>query len=478
MWKKISKSMRNLLCLQPNRLLHRNEVLNETLHGASLDVQWVSSHVCLEESKPCMCNHSINNLESVEINGIAIEHSVGANGSFAHAVINMIGMLIGLGQLSTPYALERGGWVSAFLLIGLGIICAYTSHLLGKCLDKNPKSSSFTDIGQHAFGTKGRVLAATFIYLEIFMALVSYTISLHDNLITVLSGMQIKVPWAKLSSSQLLTMMAVLIALPSVWLRNLSSISFISSAGILMSLLIFISVPCTSIFGGVKPNHKIPVLQLHNIPAISGLYIFSYAGHIVFPNLYKEMKDPSRFTKVSIVSFTIVTALYTVLAFLGAKLFGPEVNSQITLSMPPHLLGTKIALWATVLTPMTKYALEIAPFAIQLEHNLPVSMSSKLKMIIRGCVGSFLLLLILALALSVPYFEYVLSLTGSLVSIAICVIFPCAFHTKICWGQISKPLIILNLTLIAFGSLLGVFGTVSSSKALVQSLRRRAHHSA
>lgn len=87
--------MRNLLCLQPNRLLHRNEVLNETLHGASLDVQWVSSHVCLEESKPCMCNHSIKNLESVEINGIAIEHSVGANGSFAHAVINMIGMLIG-----------------------------------------------------------------------------------------------------------------------------------------------------------------------------------------------------------------------------------------------------------------------------------------------------------------------------------------------------------------------------------------------
>uniref|UniRef100_A0A7N2LYG5 Amino acid transporter transmembrane domain-containing protein n=2 Tax=Quercus lobata TaxID=97700 RepID=A0A7N2LYG5_QUELO len=318
-------------------------------------------------------------------------------------------------------------------------------------------------------------------YLEIFMALVSYTISLLENLITVLSGMQIKVPWAKLSSSQLLTIMAVfLIALPRVWKRNVSSISFLSSAGILISLLIFISVPCTSIFGGVKlkPSHKMPVLQLHNIPAIYGLYIFSYIGHIGFLELYKEMKDPSKFTKVSIVSFTIVTALYTVLAFFGAKLFGPEVSPQITHSMPPHLLVTKIALWATVLTSMTKYALETTSFAIQLEHNLLASMSSKLKMIIRGCVGSFLLLLILALALSVPYFEDVLSLTGSLVSIAICIIFPCAFHTKICWGQIPKPLIILNLTLIAFGSLLGVFGAVSSSKLLVQSLRSRAHHSA
>ena len=206
----------------------------------------------------------------------------------------------GLGQLSTPYALENGGWASVFLLIGLGIICAYTSHLLGKCLDKNPKSRSYSDIGQHAFGTKGKVLATTFIYMEIFMALVSYTISLHDNLFTVLSGLQIKVPWAKLSTSQLLTIMAVLVALPSLWLRNLSSISFLSTGGIVMSLLIFVSVACTAIFGGVKSYHRIPALHIHKIPTISGLYIFSFAGHIVFPDLYTAMKDPSKFTKVAI----------------------------------------------------------------------------------------------------------------------------------------------------------------------------------
>jgi hypothetical protein len=172
------------------------------------------------------------------------------------------------------------------------------------------------------------------------------------------------------------------------------------------------------------------------------------------------------------VSFTLVTALYTALAFMGATFFGAEVNPQITLSMPKHLIVTKIALWATVLTPMTKYALEFAPFAIQLEHKLPDSMSSRAKMITRGSVGSCLLLLILVLALSVPYFEYVLSLTGSLVSVGICITFPCVFYIKICWGQISKPAMVLNLSLIAFGSLLGVFGTISSSKLLVQSLRR------
>ena len=130
------------------------------------------------------------------------------------------------------------------------------------------------------------------------MALVSYTISLHDNLSTVFIGMQFKVPNLNLSTSQLLTVMAVLVALPSLWLRDLSSISFLSSGGIFMSLLIFVTVACTAISGAVKADQYIPVLKLDKIPAISGLYIFSYAGHIVFPDLYKAMRDPSKFTKV------------------------------------------------------------------------------------------------------------------------------------------------------------------------------------
>ncbi|KAK9288070.1 hypothetical protein L1049_016516 [Liquidambar formosana] len=471
MWGIKSKSTGKLPCTDSDCLSHRNQVASERVDSASLAVEWVGCNLCVDESNVCKCDQGNCDLKSVD-NCIDVGGNVQADGTFAHAVINMVGMLIGLGQLSAPYALENGGWASAFLLVGLGVICAYSSHLLGKCLDKNPKSRNFTDIGHQAFGTKGRVIAATFIYLEIFMALVSYTISLHDNLITVFSGTHLKFPWIHLSTSQILTVLAVLVALPSLWLRDLSLISFLSSGGILMSLVIFTTVACTAIFGSIKANHNIPVLRLRNIPAISGLYIFSFAGHIVFPNLYKEMKDPSKFTKVSIVSFALVTALYTALAFMGAKLFGSQVGSQITLSMPRDQLLTKIALWATVLTPMTKYALEFAPFAMHLEHKLPPSMSSRTKLMIRGTIGSFLLLVILALALSVPYFQYVLSLTGSLVSVAICIIFPCAFYIKICRAQISTPLLVLNVTLIAFGSLLGVFGTISSSKLLLKNVLR------
>nr|GMD07945.1 vacuolar amino acid transporter 1 [Ipomoea batatas] len=396
-------------------------------------------------SRDCFDDQTaVKDLESLESSEECVEQAEKNNSSFMHAVINMLGMLIGLGQLSTPYALEKGG----------------------------TQSQDYKDIGQQAFGTKGRILAASFIYLEIFMALVSYTISLHDNLATVFLGTHLKLTGIQLSTSQLLTVMAVLVALPSLWFRDLSSISFLSSAGILMSLLIFVTVACTAVFRVVNPNHHIPPLHLPNIPSVSGLYAFSYAGHIVFPNIYTAMKDPSKFTKVSTVSFSIVTILYTALAFMGAKMFGSGVSSQITLSMPRHVVFTKVALWATVLTPMTKYALEFAPFAIELDHSLPPSMKNHVKTIIRGGTGSILILIILVLALCVPYFEHVLSLTGSLVSIGISIVLPCGFYTKIFWPKISRPLLIFNVVLIVFGTVLAVSGTVSSFKLLLISFQR------
>ncbi|KAI3791206.1 hypothetical protein L2E82_04884 [Cichorium intybus] len=453
-------------------------VITKSIHGANNAVNWVDScEACLEDGKK-PCNDSNHDNDEVqfevknEINDWEV-HASNANSSFLHSVVNMVGMLIGLGQLSTSYAVENGGWVSLFLLVALGIASAYTSHLLGKCLENNRKARNYTDIGHHAFGSLGRTIVASFIYLEIFMALVSYTISLHDNLKMVFLGTNVQFSWAHhLSTSQVLTVLAVLVALPSLWLRDLASISFLSTSGIIMSLMIFVTVACTAMFGGVTANHKIPVLRLQNIPHISGLYIFSYGGHIVFPDIHRAMKDPSKFTKVSIVSFTCVTLLYASLGFMGAKLFGPEVNSQITLSMPRGIVFTKIALWATVLTPMTKYALEFAPIAIELEHRFLYTMKSRTKMMIRGTIGSILLLLILVIALSVPYFQYVLGLTGSLVSVAIILIFPSVFYIKIFWNQISKPVLALNVFLITIGSFLAISGTISSMKLLVENFVR------
>uniref|UniRef100_A0A803LTD5 Amino acid transporter transmembrane domain-containing protein n=1 Tax=Chenopodium quinoa TaxID=63459 RepID=A0A803LTD5_CHEQI len=401
----------------------------------TFSIEYESCGLCFEENnKLSECEHIERKSETENKECIDIKQPAKPSSSFTHSVINMTGMVIGLGQLSTSYGLENGGWVSAFLLVGLGMICAYSACLLGKCLDKNPELRSYTDIGQQAFGTKGKIIATILIYTDVFMGLVSYTISLHDNLNMVIKGIPIKVPLIK--KSKLLTTTAILVTLPSLWLRDFTSIAFLSAGGIIMSMLIFLTV----------------------------------TGHTVFPNIYTSMKDPSKYPKVTVLSFTTITALYTALAFMGAKMFGPNINSQITLSMPQDSIATKIALWATVLTPMTKYALKFAPLAIQLEHNLPSFTSSRTRKIIRGSIGSILLIAILALALSVPYFQYVLNLTGSLISVSISIIIPCIFYSKIHLAEISKPHLLFNGIIIMIGFVISLTGTMSSSKSLIKKI--------
>lgn len=86
-----------------------------------------------------------------------------------------------------------------------------------------------------------------------------------------------------------------------------------------MSLLIFVTVPCTALFGGFKTNHEIPAMKIQNIPAISGLYIFSYAGHIVSLIYMQQLKDPSMFTKVKFFYLFKLKAF----TYIGSSLISP-----------------------------------------------------------------------------------------------------------------------------------------------------------
>lgn len=65
-----------------------NQVTSETVQGANLAVQHLSCDICVEECSACERDHTTEKLDIADNNSHA-------GSSFAHAVINMAGMLIG-----------------------------------------------------------------------------------------------------------------------------------------------------------------------------------------------------------------------------------------------------------------------------------------------------------------------------------------------------------------------------------------------
>eukprot|EP00253_Pinus_taeda_P030722 PITA_30722 len=397
--------------------------------------------------------------------------------SFLHTTINLLGIMLGLGLLSTPYALEEGGWMSLGVLLTLSLICCYTAFALARCLDCDPKVLNYQDIGNQAFGVKGRIIVSTFLYVEIIFIAIGYTISLGDNIAAIFVDTQLNLStWLHLTTPRLLTIIAVVIVLPTLWVRDLSSISFLSWGGVTTSLLLMFTLTWAGLFGGVGFSRNIPLINTHRIPVSTGLYAFCYAGHVVFPTIYRSMKEPSQFGRVIILSFVIVTAIYSGFACLGGTMFGSSVSAQITLNMPRHLLVTKFALWATVITPMSKYALQLSPVARELENLVASAWKPKPRgrMVTRIFIVSFLLFSILAMALALPYFGYVLALTGSFLSITMSIIFPCIFYIKITRKTMTLPMVLMNIAFIVVGLVLSICGTIASAKNLIDSIHSHA----
>ncbi|KAG6502129.1 hypothetical protein ZIOFF_042018 [Zingiber officinale] len=106
----------------------------------------------------------------------------------------------------------------------------------------------------------------------------------------VFAGVHAHAPWLHLSTAQLLTATAVLVALPTLWLRDMSSISFLSLGGILMSLLMFATVAWVAAFGGVEGSHEIPALRVEMFPEKKD-FLLTCIG--LYPFLHKLFKNSS-----------------------------------------------------------------------------------------------------------------------------------------------------------------------------------------
>ncbi|XP_059075844.1 amino acid transporter AVT1C [Cryptomeria japonica] len=388
--------------------------------------------------------------------------------AFGHALLNGMNVLCGVGILSTPYAIKEGGWLGLGILFAFALLSCYTGVLLRDCLESAPGLETYPDIGQAAFGTTGRIVVSIILYAELYASCVEYIILESDNLSSLFPNAHLDFAGFHLTSHQLFALITALSVLPTVWLRDLSILSYISAGGVIASFLVVICLFWVGTVDHVGIHHKGTLLNLTNFPIAIGLYGFCYSGHAVYPNIYTSMKNRSQFTLVLITSFVTCTTMYAAVAVMGYMMFGDATESQFTLNMPTNFVASKIAVWTTVVNPFTKYALTITPVALSLEELLPsTSMGLHWFSVI---IRTALVVSTLVVALVVPFFGFVMALIGSLLTMLVALILPCVCFLSIVGHKVTWMQVILCTTIIIMGVACSAIGTYSSVAGIIHNL--------
>ncbi|XP_022938397.1 amino acid transporter AVT1C-like [Cucurbita moschata] len=388
--------------------------------------------------------------------------------SFGQAVVNGINVLCGVGILSTPYAMQQGGWLGLSILLIFAVLSFYTGILLRACLDSKPGLETYPDIGQAAFGAIGRVAISIILYVELYASCIEYVILESDNLSTLFPRAHISFGGFELSAHLLFAIATALAVLPTVWLRDLSILSYISAGGVIASIVVVICLFWVGLVDDVGFHGTVTPLKLSTLPVALGLYGFCYSGHAVFPNIYSSMGKQSQFPAVLLTCFGICTLMYAGVAIMGYLMFGESTLSQYTLNLPQDLVASKIAVWTTVVNPFTKYALTISPVAMSLEEFIPPNHPKT--HIYSILIRTALVISTLLVGLSIPFFGLMMSLIGSLLTMLVTLILPCACYLSILRGKVTFLQITLCCIVIAVGVIASAFGSYSSLKKIIEKL--------
>lgn len=417
---------------------------------------------------PTLLRRSSSIRKDEKLSRVSHELPMSRQSSFGQALLNGLNVLCGVGILSTPYAAKEGGWLGLSILLIFAVLSFYTGMLLRDCLDSEPGLGTYPDIGQAAFGTAGRVVISIILYVELYACCVEYIILESDNLSSLFPNANISLGGFELDSHHFFALMTTLAVLPTVWLRDLSVLSYISAGGVIASVLVVLCLFWIGLIDNVGIHSEGTVLNLGTLPVAIGLYGYCYSGHAVFPNIYTSMAQPNRFPAVLLACFGLCTLMYAGVAYMGYTMFGEKTESQFTLNLPQDLVASKVAVWTTVVNPFTKYALTMSPVAMSLEELIPSNhMKSHMYAI---CIRTALVISTLLVALSVPFFGLVMSLIGSLLTMLVTLILPCACFLSILRGKATRFQIAVCIIIIAVGVVSSVFGTRSSLSRIIENL--------
>ncbi|CAF9906195.1 hypothetical protein IMSHALPRED_004126 [Imshaugia aleurites] len=388
-------------------------------------------------------------------------------------VFNSVNVLIGVGLLSLPLGLKYSGWLIGMIFLLLAAITTrYTASVLAKCLDVNTSLIGFADIAYQAFGERARVATAFLFTVELVATCVALVVLFADSLDALIPGWGL-IEWKILCGLILIPLNFV----PLHYLSVTSVLGIICSFGIV--ILIFVDGALKSHSPGSLQDPASTSLfpqRWSTLPLSLGLLMSPWGGHSVFPNIYKDMRHPLKYTRAINYTFVFTYLLDALIAVAGFLMFGQKVLDEVTSNILmskgyPHAISVCIVVFIAII-PLTKIPLNARPIYNVIEkvvgldpQEIPqasglLGLSGYTRGFLKFAIRIFTLAVIIAIAILVPSFDTIMALMGSAMAFSICVVLPLAFHLKMFGKELKMKEKVLNWFLIVVCSIMAVIGTV------------------
>lgn len=382
-------------------------------------------------------------------------------------VFNSVNVLIGVGLLSLPLGFRYSGWILGVLLMSFTAGSTfYTAKILAKCLDTDHTLVTYADVAYAAFGSRARVLVSLLFTLELMGAGVSLVVLFSDSLNALFPSI----------SQFAFKLIAFCILTPPCFLP-LRILSFSSILGIIATFSLVFIVLFDGFYKAESPGSLLQPMATwlwpqdwKSFPLAIGIFMAPWGGHAVFPNIYRDMRHPAKYTSCLVSTYQITFLVDISMGVLGYLMFGHLVQDEITKNLltqpgyPVHLRAIVTALIALV--PLAKTPLNARPIVSTLDilfglDSVPWTFSKHLfwPRVFKFAIRIFVVMCFVVMAIMFPQFDRIIAFFGSLLCVTICVILPVSFYLKIYSGKIPRYELIADYILLAIFTALAAVGT-------------------
>ncbi|XP_036068718.1 sodium-coupled neutral amino acid transporter 3 [Oryzias melastigma] len=276
--------------------------------------------------------------------------------SFGMSIFNLSNAIMGSGILGLAFAMSNTGIVLfIILLVSIAILSAYSIHLLLRSAGI-VGIRAYEQLGNHAFGNPGKVIAACIITVHNIGAMSSYLFIVKSELPLVIQAFLGKHDntgeWF-MNGNYLIIIVSAVIIFPLALMKQLGYLGYTS--GFSLSCMVFFliaviykkfNIPCPF---NEEPHHNITSSHLLNSTMNSTdceakaftmnsqtaytipILAFAFVCHPEVLPIYTELRDAtkSRMQKVANISILAMFVMYLLTALFGYLTFYTAVESEL-----------------------------------------------------------------------------------------------------------------------------------------------------